>query len=123
MVDPAVYSKAHRSSGRSSKDQLLGDLGDRLAVLDQIERLAEELDQIPTWRDDLLIISARNSSTSAPGLPCQTNPTWLTSADLDLAPQVALPKPRILLRRCLVARPVAATTAFAMAKHPAIANG
>jgi transposase len=40
--------------------------------LDQIEHLATELDWISPWHDDLLIISARDSSTPPARSPGQT---------------------------------------------------
>ncbi|MDA3007310.1 MAG: DUF3237 family protein [Actinomycetota bacterium] len=42
---------------------MIGDLGYRLAGFDQIEHLAAELDRVSPWHDDLLIISAQDSST------------------------------------------------------------
>ncbi|MDA2989479.1 MAG: hypothetical protein O2815_10420, partial [Actinomycetota bacterium] len=45
--------------------------------LDQIGRLAAELDPIPPWNDDLLIISGQDSSTPATPLPRQTTSTNL----------------------------------------------
>jgi hypothetical protein len=57
--------------------ELLGDLCDGLAGLDQIERLAPELDRLPPWHDDLLI-NARDSTIPIAQIPGQT------TADLRL---------------------------------------
>ena len=55
----------------------------RFIPLDRIEHLATELDRGPPWHDDLLIISARDSSAAPARSPGQTtlHPQLLCSRD------------------------------------------